>query len=632
MPDRYNQHYGTHIIVTEDTVKTVLQRVIAWAEADRQWIKFHEDTGGTGSYVRIPPQVILGVEGAVGGHGDLVLKEGGTPVELATDKAVWIEPSIHDVDGINPNTLIEYDMVVENFGPKGRVGESMAALAWTYKGNSQEKTEPSGWVFRYRQKVAAGQMPHKWLKMSLVGQERLVMLRGLTPDTEYEATLQGVAIPTSTSVNTAALNPVTFRTDVECSGNEGVGKPDGGGGEPGQPTLTVAPDPADPTGRTVRAEWSGFPQGPVTIDWGDGTPAQTVQGPSGQATHAYPEGTTTPQTITATSGSDPSKKATGTFTPGDGGGEPGQPTLTAAPDPADPTGRTVAVTLAGFPEGPVAVDWGDGTPPTTVPAGQTTASHPYPETATGLQTITATSQGDPSKKATGTFTPGDGGGGDGAPQFDVAPDPADPSGHTIIVSIDNTGDGGGGDVAQCCEENAQAVQALEQRVKALEDAGGGGGGGLTREDVEQMLAQYASAYIDDTAAGDDAPDVEFTGSEYAPTDPEMALELTVPPSQKALVGTFLHARGDTQGSQVYQSVIVEHGGQQVLEPLDARGVTLAVDQADEASSSSISFLIDFAELEVAAGETVRIVAVNRAEGQSTGTIIDRNIMAVPVLA
>jgi len=204
-----------------------------------------------------------------------------------------------------------------------------------------------------------------------------------------------------------------------------------GGGE--TPTVTAAADPADTTGRTVKVTYSGFPTGTIKVSWGDGTPEETGKPASGELTHPYAAGVEGAQTITLTSEADATKTASASFTPTQGGG--GTPTVTAEADPADTTGRTVKVTFADFPAaGAVTVKWGDNTADTTVPAGQTTASHPYAAGVEGEQTITATSATDATKTATTTFTPG--GGTPAEPSLTAEADPADTTGRTVKVTLD----------------------------------------------------------------------------------------------------------------------------------------------------------------------------------------------------
>jgi hypothetical protein len=234
-----NPANGTHIVVRgnlRDTVlKSVLQRVIAWAEDDADKIEYH--FGGGAPYVRIPPEVILA------GHGDLTLKAGGPKVELVVDKGVWFEPTIFDVDGLNPTTLIEYDQKWENFAVKGKPEWDGFTVSWKYTGNSQQKTEPIGWILRWRKKVPQGSCPYVWDILDLPAWTRVQKFHGLDPETEYELSLQGIAQPGSTEVFTEAGEPITVKTATKpVPGAEPAPTPGGGGG--GTPPKKTAAAPA----------------------------------------------------------------------------------------------------------------------------------------------------------------------------------------------------------------------------------------------------------------------------------------------------------------------------------------------------------------------------------------------------
>ena len=215
-----------------------------------------------------------------------------------------------------------------------------------------------------------------------------------------------------------------------------------GGQQPGDEMVVNAiQNTDDATGMTVDVTVDNKGQGQVTLTWGEGDPATDTNPGDGQAvsTHAYP--TPGEKTIQVADDDDTSRTGTATVTLPFGGGTPG-PAITAEADPADATGRTAAITLEGFPaDSPVTVDWGDDTQATEVPAGETTATHQYAETATGEQTITATSATDPSKKATATFTPGSGSEQPGDMTLEVAEDATDTTHMTAKATVTNTGQG-----------------------------------------------------------------------------------------------------------------------------------------------------------------------------------------------
>ncbi|MFE7105631.1 hypothetical protein ACFU98_10600 [Streptomyces sp. NPDC057575] len=168
--------------------------------------------------------------------------------------------------------------------------------------------------------------------------------------------------------------------------------------------------------------------GPTTIDWGDGSPVET--GPEkGTASHAYATDGT--KTIKVCDAAAPTVCTTTEVTipfP-----STATPTVTAAADPADTTGRTAAITLAGFPaDGAVNVNWGDGTAAQALPAGTTTASHAYAAGVDGAQTISATSATDTTKTASTTFTPTPAA---PAPAVAAAADAGDATGHTANITL-----------------------------------------------------------------------------------------------------------------------------------------------------------------------------------------------------
>jgi len=109
--------------------------------------------------------------------------------------------------------------------------------------------------------------------------------------------------------------------------------------------------------------------------------------------------------------------------------------LTVEQDPADTTGMTVQANWDNGGDGPVTVEFGDGTGPQD--AGATgPLSHAY-QTA-GTYNVTVTDADQPGKTETASVTvPFPGGGGDG-PQVEVSADPSDTSGRTVTASIDNT--------------------------------------------------------------------------------------------------------------------------------------------------------------------------------------------------
>lgn len=114
--------------------------------------------------------------------------------------------------------------------------------------------------------------------------------------------------------------------------------------------------------------------------------------------------------------------------------------LTLEEDTADATRMTVIADWNNGPDGPVTIDFGDGTGPQNVGA---TGPLSYQYTEPGTYTVTVTSQADPTKTESAEVTVPFGDGGDG-PVVTAEQDPADPTGFTVLLNIDNTGTGGDG--------------------------------------------------------------------------------------------------------------------------------------------------------------------------------------------
>ncbi|GFE19755.1 Ig-like domain repeat protein [Streptomyces nigrescens] len=188
-------------------------------------------------------------------------------------------------------------------------------------------------------------------------------------------------------------------------------------------TVTAAPDPSV-TGESVTvtvtptAPASGIPTGPVTFDFGDGTPVLTAElvGGTVTVTHPYTSVSGSPYTINAVYLGDANYAAS-------------EDTLVHAVAPAATTttvtssrvpsavGESVMLIArvtpvppgAGAPTGTVTFDFGDGTTPATAPVSHGVASvtHTYVSTAGSPYPVTATYSGDADFAAsTGTFAQG----------------------------------------------------------------------------------------------------------------------------------------------------------------------------------------------------------------------------------
>ncbi|GAA3368941.1 hypothetical protein GCM10017744_086980 [Streptomyces antimycoticus] len=175
-------------------------------------------------------------------------------------------------------------------------------------------------------------------------------------------------------------------------------------------TVTATPDPTV-TGELVTVTvaptgpGAGTPTGPVTIDFGDGTPPVTAELVAGSAAvvHAYTSTAGSPYTISAEYGGDtdfaPSENSI------DHAVAPAATTtvVTSSPSPSA-VGQTVTLIArvapvppgAGAPTGTVTFDFGDGSAAATatIAGGVASTSHAFISTAGSPYTVTATYSGD----------------------------------------------------------------------------------------------------------------------------------------------------------------------------------------------------------------------------------------------
>lgn len=145
------------------------------------------------------------------------------------------------------------------------------------------------------------------------------------------------------------------------------------------PAVFVSEAGSDPDGMTVSVLVNNHSNGTVNIDWGDGTADGTNPGDNATATtHAYDDDGT--YTITVTDATDPTLTASRVATMPFDGGNP--ITASAAESsPAGPDRRTTTLTWDNQGQGPVTINWGDGT---AVANGATagTANHVYANAGT----------------------------------------------------------------------------------------------------------------------------------------------------------------------------------------------------------------------------------------------------------
>lgn len=109
------------------------------------------------------------------------------------------------------------------------------------------------------------------------------------------------------------------------------------------------------------------------------------------------------------------------------------PVISTEEDTSDATRMTTALTWDNGTNGPVTINWGDGSPAEDGAAAGT-SSHQY--AADGDYTITVTDADNPAGSSTVQVTVPYGA---VSPQVTAEADPDDPSGQTVLLTIDNTG-------------------------------------------------------------------------------------------------------------------------------------------------------------------------------------------------
>jgi len=133
---------------------------------------------------------------------------------------------------------------------------------------------------------------------------------GVGPYDVYEGETAGSTAPLQTPfgegdlehIDTTTLPPPTAFCGANCVVT------------PTPPVASVAADPADSTGHTAIVTYNNQPNGPVTIDWGDGSAVVTTPTEQGTASHVYAAGTTGAQSITVADANNTDAVTTLTFT------------------------------------------------------------------------------------------------------------------------------------------------------------------------------------------------------------------------------------------------------------------------------------------------------------------------------
>jgi hypothetical protein len=162
---------------------------------------------------------------------------------------------------------------------------------------------------------------------------------------------------------------------------------------PASPTAFLAALNTDASGQTASLTWDNTGNGPVVINWGDGTaPVDAIE--SSTATHVYTAAGTYTVTVASKANAAAARVWTATLP---------LPVVTATKHVADATGKTADVTVDNDTAGAVTIDFGDGSATVTNPGdGSTLSTHAY--ATNGVKVITVTDSSDPTRTGRTTVT------------------------------------------------------------------------------------------------------------------------------------------------------------------------------------------------------------------------------------
>lgn len=151
------------------------------------------------------------------------------------------------------------------------------------------------------------------------------------------------------------------------------------------PTLAAVADNTDATGQTVSITYSNGANGPVSINWGDGTAAQDGIA-AATVTHEYADAGT--YTVTVASKANPASSSAATVT---------APLMVLTATETSGNANSTDLLAENWTAGAVTINWGDGGATSTNPGdGTTVTAHVY--AAPGTYTIVATDDSDATRK------------------------------------------------------------------------------------------------------------------------------------------------------------------------------------------------------------------------------------------
>jgi hypothetical protein len=214
---------------------------------------------------------------------------------------------------------------------------------------------------------------------------------GTTTNLPGSSTLSTHTYASTSSAKSQLFTITVTATDNSGSTNSATTSETVNDRPPATMVSSVSPNPVL-INQTVTVTFSATdPDGAISsfgVDWGDGTPPDSLPGTATSDTHSYKSGGSFTITVAATDNSG----SVGSGTISETVSSPGAPTVTInspTPNPAT-TGQTVTVTFtvsSTLPVTSITVNWGDGTTLDSLAANATSDTHVYSSTGNSKSQI-----------------------------------------------------------------------------------------------------------------------------------------------------------------------------------------------------------------------------------------------------
>lgn len=168
---------GINVIVTSETAQPVAQRLVCWDRSDGppdQTIQYLTD--GNLPYFRVPA-------GTCAGKDPLTLIPGGTVIPCpATGSPTFVQPTLAEVSGVNPNTCAEIAPPT-GLAVEGTPTTTAITVGWDAPATGPA---PTGYRVSYRADGSTG----AWTNIEVPAGTLTATATGLTINTAYDFRVQ----------------------------------------------------------------------------------------------------------------------------------------------------------------------------------------------------------------------------------------------------------------------------------------------------------------------------------------------------------------------------------------------------------------------------------------------------------